>query len=132
MKKEVNFVSQNIIGLAKNVRNIFAIDDIDEQTKQDEKKEIALEVMKALTTSELEDLIEILAMTDISSSKYLSPHDEYYNLINQDCYAPSIIGRKLTQPEINQVVAICDDENDACWGEEHLIEVLRNRKELFN
>jgi hypothetical protein len=57
--------------------------------------------------------------------------DEYYALINQKCYAPDHIGRTLTQDEVDKVVAICDGYDEGNWGEEHLIEALKEFKQTL-
>jgi hypothetical protein len=54
--------------------------------------------------------------------------DEYFDLINRECYAPNLIGRKLTQTEVDRVVAICDGYDEGNWCEEHLIEALEQFK----
>jgi hypothetical protein len=109
---------------------MYTTDDVDEQAKQDEKKTIALLIMAELTSGQVEDLIEILAMTDPKSERYLTPHDEYYALIN-NAYAIPEIGRILTQPEINEVVGLLDEKYECNWGEEHLQEVLQEWKKTL-
>ena len=47
----------------------------------EEQKLIAIEIMKYSTASEIDNLIEILAMTDITSSKYLIAHPKMSNEI---------------------------------------------------
>ena len=56
--------------------------------------------------------------------------NEYYDLLNKECYAPTIVGRKLNQAEVDKVVMLCNASMD-CWGEEHLIAILRSVKGLF-
>ena len=123
-------LSQNIVDTAKVVGSMYNSDDVEEQTKQDEKKAIAFLIMAELSSGQLEDLIEILALTDINSPKYLTPHDEYYALIN-NAYAIPEIGRILTQPEINEVVGLLDEKYECNWGEEHLQEVLQEWKKTL-
>ena len=59
--------------------------------------------------------------------------DEYYDMFNSECYAPAIIGRKLTQTEVDQIKAKCDemDEEENGWGEEYLIEALEEFKKTM-
>ncbi len=63
-KKDIKDVAKQILIVAKGINSLCINDE--------EQKDIALEIMKYSTTSEIDNLIEILAMTDITSSKYLS------------------------------------------------------------
>jgi hypothetical protein len=47
----------------------------------EEQKDIAMKIMAISTTSEIDNLIAILAMTDITSSKYLIDHPDKYQKI---------------------------------------------------
>lgn len=52
--------------------------------------------------------------------------NEYFDLINGKGYAMSEIGRLLNQDEVDKVVSICNKSGS--WGEEHLIEALKEFK----
>ncbi len=110
-KKDIKDVAKQILIVAKGINSLCVNDE--------ERKTIALKVMEKSTTSEIDNLIEILAMTDITSPKYLIDR----------AVEKTVTEAKRLWAELGDIPINEDEEIDIDW---HIFSKGTDRQEIWH